>query len=178
MLLEKYRKILITLSVLGASFIYTGLEVLSEDEKVSILEFILDTLEKSLIIVGAGGVFLLLHRMRQDSLERQNLFKELQVAKAEGQEWRNRAQRFVDGVGVEIENQLRDWGLSEAECDVAHLMIKGFSHKEIAELRRTAEATVRQQARSIYQKSKLPGRAAFCSYFLEDLLPERTSMTQ
>jgi hypothetical protein len=30
---------------------------------------------------------------------------------------------------------------------------------------------VRQQARSIYEKSGLNGRAAFCAFFLEDLLP-------
>ena len=50
-------------------------------------------------------------------------------------------------------------------------MLKGFSHRELAGLRGTTEATVRHQAQAIYQKSALPGRSAFCAYFLEDLLP-------
>jgi hypothetical protein len=36
-------------------------------------------------------------------------------------------------------------------------------------LRGTSEATVRQQAQSIYQKAELPGKTAFSAYFLEDL---------
>lgn len=169
----KQKKIFIAILVLVLALIYTGLEVWSEEEKVSIFEFLLDTLEKALLIVGAGGVFILLHQMRRQNQERLNLMNELQVAKIEGQEWRKRAQLFVDGIAAEIEKQFRDWGLSQAESDIARLMVKGFSHKEIADLRNTAEATVRQQARNIYQKSKLPGRTALCSYFLEDLLPGR-----
>jgi DNA-binding NarL/FixJ family response regulator len=45
---------------------------------------------------------------------------------------------------------------------------------EIAALRSTSEATVRQQARSTYEKSGLNGRASFCAYFLEDLLPPQS----
>ena len=49
---------------------------------------------------------------------------------------------------------------------------------EIAGLRGTSEATVRHQARAVYQKSSLPGRTAFCAYFLEDLLaPQATPLS-
>jgi DNA-binding NarL/FixJ family response regulator len=50
-------------------------------------------------------------------------------------------------------------------------MLKGFSHKEIGVLRGTTDATVRHQAKSIYQKAGVESRAAFCAFFLEDLLP-------
>ena len=50
-------------------------------------------------------------------------------------------------------------------------MLKGFSHKEIGGLLGTTEATVRHQARAVYQKANLNGRSSFCAYFLEDLLP-------
>jgi hypothetical protein len=46
-----------------------------------------------------------------------------------------------------------------------------LNHKEIATVRNTTEATVRQQAQAIYRKAKLPGKTAFSAYFLEDLLP-------
>ena len=59
--------------------------------------------------------------------------------------------------------------MTAAEQEIGLLMLKGLSHKEIATLRDTAEATVRQQAQSIYQKSGLPGKSAFAAYFLEDL---------
>lgn len=162
----------ITFGVLVTAFAWTGFEVVAEEEEVtSILEFILDTLEKALIIVGAGGVFFLLKNSREQQQERKHLANALKIARVEGQNWRHSAQTYMNGLGKQIENQFYEWKLSEAEREVGLLMIKGFSHKEIADLRGTAEATVRQQARNIYQKSNLPSKAAFCAYFLEDLLP-------
>ena len=68
-----------------------------------------------------------------------------------------------------MDNQFHEWGMTNAEREVGLLMLKGLSHKEIAILRATAEATVRQQAQSIYQKTNLSGKTVFCAYFLEDL---------
>jgi hypothetical protein len=53
-------------------------------------------------------------------------------------------------------------------------LLKGFSHKEIARLRRTSEMTVRQQATAVYQKSGLGGRAELSAFFLDDLLRPET----
>ena len=44
-----------------------------------------------------------------------------------------------------------------------------MSLREIADLRRTADATIRQQAQSIYRKSGLGGRRELAAYFLESL---------
>jgi DNA-binding NarL/FixJ family response regulator len=71
------------------------------------------------------------------------------------------------------EGLTRDLRIARAEGEVGLLMLKGFTHGEAASLRGTPDATVRHQARAIYQKSNLPGRTAFCAYFLEDLLPAR-----
>ena len=38
-------------------------------------------------------------------------------------------------------------------------------------MRGTSPATVRQQARSVYQKPGLSGKAALSAYFLKELLP-------
>lgn len=65
--------------------------------------------------------------------------------------------------------QFAEWGMTVAEREVGLLILKGLSHKEIARLRATTEATVRQQAQSIYRKSNLPGKTAFSAYFLEDI---------
>ena len=78
------------------------------------------------------------------------------------------------GLGGAIDRQLADWGLSPAEQDVALLLLKGLSHKEIADLRGTSEATVRQQSRGIYRKAGLEGRHDLAAFFLEDLLGPRS----
>lgn len=51
-----------------------------------------------------------------------------------------------------------DWGLSQAEADVAIFVAKGFSNAEIAEMRGCAIATVKTQLGRIYNKSGLASR--------------------
>lgn len=67
-------------------------------------------------------------------------------------------------------SQFSRWNLTEAERDVALLLLKGLSHKEVAAIRATSERTVREQARSLYAKAGLTGRAALSAFFLEDLI--------
>ena len=57
------------------------------------------------------------------------------------------------------------------------LLLKGLSHKEIAAIRNVGEATVRQQAGSIYRKAGLEGRRDLAAFFLEDLLGPRSRVT-
>jgi DNA-binding CsgD family transcriptional regulator len=77
------------------------------------------------------------------------------------------------GLGEAIDRQLDRWGLSPAEKDVALLLLKGLSHKEIGQIRGVSEATVRQQARALYQIGGLEGRHDLVAFFLEDLLGPR-----
>jgi DNA-binding CsgD family transcriptional regulator len=72
--------------------------------------------------------------------------------------------------GQVIQSQFNDWGLTLGEQQVAILILKGLSLKEIATVRETKEPTVRQQASSLYAKSKLVGRHELSAWFLEDFL--------
>jgi len=90
--------------------------------------------------------------------------------RADAQRWSREAQDVLHGLGVAIDRQFEMWGLSPAERDVALLQLKGLRHKEIADLRKTSERTVRQQALSIYRKAGLSGRTDLAAFFLEDLL--------
>ncbi|WP_371170259.1 helix-turn-helix transcriptional regulator [Aliiroseovarius sp. 2305UL8-7] len=69
-----------------------------------------------------------------------------------------------------VKAQFEQWNLSKSECEVAWLVIKGFSFREISNLRSVAEKTVRKQAGSIYTKSNTSNRSEFTASFLEDLL--------
>ncbi len=155
----------------AAGTLLLTLDIMSDPEELSIPELMLDIIEMALMLTGAGGVVVLLRGMHAQHREKLDLIRELEIARSEGVGWRSRVQSHVAGIGAEIERQFQAWGLTEAESEVGLLLIKGLTHKDIAALRGTAEATVRQQARSVYQKSGLPGRTAFSAYFLEDLLP-------
>ncbi|MEQ9518401.1 MAG: LuxR C-terminal-related transcriptional regulator [Parvibaculum sp.] len=63
-----------------------------------------------------------------------------------------------------------EWALTDAERDVAIMILKGLDNETIAEVRSTASGTVRAQATSIYAKSGTHGRAQFISLFMEELM--------
>ena len=69
-----------------------------------------------------------------------------------------------------LKDQFEIWNLTQSEREVAMLLLKGLSFKEIASVRDTMEKTVRQQASAIYKKSSVSGRHAFSAWFIEDLL--------
>ena len=63
-----------------------------------------------------------------------------------------------------------DWGLTNAEREVAVMILKGLDNDTISDVRNTASGTVRAQATSIYAKSATSGRAQFISLFMEELM--------
>jgi DNA-binding CsgD family transcriptional regulator len=155
----------------GAFCALLGLEIATDDGPVRPLKLLLEALELGLTLAAAAGFTLLVGRLRTQHEEKQALMRDLEIAAAEGDAWRRRVQSHLDGLGAAISQQFEAWNLTGAEAEVGLLVIKGLSHKEIGELRHTSEATVRQQARSIYEKAGVKGRAAFSAFFLEDLLP-------
>lgn len=93
----------------------------------------------------------------------------------DNQKYREESKRLLEGMGVLIDKQFANWNLSNSEKDVALLLLKGLSHKEIANIRDTSEKTVRQQAGQVYEKAGLEGRAQLSAFFLEDLLLPRNN---
>lgn len=71
-----------------------------------------------------------------------------------------------------LESRFTDWGLTDAERPVAVLAIKGFSVAEMAEVRATAQGTVKAQCASLYRKADVSGRVQLLSLFLDDLMAD------
>lgn len=135
------------------------------------------TLEVVVMICAAIGALLVAKRLLALSGLAQRLRGqadelriELQRTSEEAAHWRSEAHELLAGLGAAIDHQFERWGLSPAEREVGLLLLKGLSHHEIADIRGTSERTVRQQARALYKKAGLSGRADLAAYFLEDLL--------
>ncbi len=99
-----------------------------------------------------------------------SLASEVLEAKKSYQEWKDKSHSSAQKIRTMIDEQFALWHLSHSEKDVALLLIKGFSMKEIASFRQTHEKTVRQQATAIYKKSSISGRQELAAFFLEDIL--------
>lgn len=80
-------------------------------------------------------------------------------------------EKYLLGLGETINCEFQRWALTEAERCTAILLLKGLSHKDIADRCGRSERTVRQHAVAVYRKSGLAGRAELAAFFMEDLLP-------
>ncbi|MCB1704435.1 MAG: response regulator transcription factor [Halioglobus sp.] len=128
-------------------------------------------IEESLIVLAAGlTVAYLVIEMRHRSRQLEQLTLTLSRADRDmaniTEEMRSARKQYSEV----IQQQFRAWQLTTSEQEVAMLLLKGLSFKEIAAVRNTREKTVRQQASTIYAKSGVDGRHAFAAWFLEDLL--------
>lgn len=154
---------------LGCFALLLALEVVTETDEIAPVDVMMDALSLALTIGAAVGVGLLTQRLHAQHEERVALLRDLETARAEGNGWRSKVRSHLAGLKAGIDMQFEEWGMTAAEREVGLLILKGLSHKEIAALRATTEATVRQQAQAIYRKSSLPGKTAFSAYFLEDI---------
>ncbi|HMV44973.1 MAG TPA: LuxR C-terminal-related transcriptional regulator [Leptospiraceae bacterium] len=71
-----------------------------------------------------------------------------------------------------IQDQYNTWGLTQAEKDIATLLLRGLSNQQIAAIRGKSLKTIENQAFSIYQKSGTTGKLEFIAFFISPLLPE------
>ena len=102
------------------------------------------------------------------------LGRDLRAMEGQARRWQEEARTALEGLAVAIDREFTRWKLTEAEREVALLLLKGLSHKEIAAQRNTSDGTVRQQALAIYRKAGLSGRSSLAAFFLQGLrLPHR-----
>jgi len=106
---------------------------------------------------------------RQQHADKLTLVRDLDEARTQSERCRSEARLYFDGHGMTIDNEFARWGLAVADREVALLLIKGFSHKEIGEIQGVSERTVLEQARAVYTKSGLSGRATLSAHFLKDV---------
>jgi DNA-binding CsgD family transcriptional regulator len=127
-------------------------------------------LESVVLALAAIGFWLLRARIRRERADARALRSRLVEARVAADSWRRETEALAAGLGRAIDAQFGVWRLTDAEREVALLLLKGLSLREIASLRETSERTVRQQSLAVYRKAGLAGRAELSAFFLEDLL--------
>lgn len=124
------------------------------------------------VILSIAALWIISIAMKYFVSKRENTQIQADLAKVRKdlESYQKETQHLVKGLSLKISEQLDKWDMTKAEKEVALLLLKGFSNKEIADIRETSEKTVTQQISSIYQKSGLRSRSEFAAFFLEDLL--------
>ena len=151
--------------------------VLDREEGASLLHV---GVEGALMLLALAGAGLLLARLRSSRVRVRRLERDVGEAVAEAgrareeaQAWRDEARELLEGLGRTIAVQFDRWELTGAEREVALLLLKGLSHREVARVRGVTERTARDQAQAVYRKAGLSGRSELSAFFLEDLLLPR-----
>ena len=127
-------------------------------------------LELVVAIGAAAGFFVLMKNSFRQSRQLVQSRESILERDKEVERWKLESQKYIQGLSIAIDAQLVRWNLSPSEKEVALLLLKGLSLKEIAQIRETAEKTVRAQSVAIYSKTGLAGRSELSAFFLEDLL--------
>ena len=124
---------------------------------LSALPWILHEIFTLMTLVGlCVGMYFIARSYRLAARNTRYLAKQLDAAKG----------AFQSG----IDGYFEQWGLSEAEKDIALLTIKGMTISEIAEIRNTKQSTIKTQSSAIYKKAGVSSRAQLVSLLIEELL--------
>ena len=126
--------------------------------------------EASLVVLSAIAATLLILHIRKKNKSLHYLAENLSDANQQIALLNSKIKEERKRYSLVIKEQFDSWNFTLGEQQVALLLLKGLSLKEVASVRTTKEITVRQQASSIYAKSGLVGRHEFSAWFLEDFL--------
>lgn len=133
--------------------------------------------ELLMIVLSLGTAAFMFYSWKTATVALKSTRASLGERERERDAWRTRAEGILAGLGEAIDRQLGDWQLTPVERETALMILKGLSHREIAEVCGRSERTVRQHAVAVYRKSGLSGRAELSAFFLEDLLLPAPSST-
>jgi DNA-binding CsgD family transcriptional regulator len=167
--LDRQTRIWASIAIVCGVAFFLALEI-GEEPGMSALDVAMEFVKILPVVLMSVGVVLLFKVTAKQREEQLTLMRDLEVARLQGQRWRAESRSLLNGLGEAIDAQFSRWNLTEAEREVALLLLKGLSVKEISAVRATTERTIRAQSAALYSKAGLTGRAALSAFFLEDLL--------
>jgi len=129
-------------------------------DELSLLEALIDSLTLCLSLASAAGAPLMLRRCQQKGRGAMESVAQEETAGRDTSALAKRGMADTTTARVGTCGLFDLWRLTPAEREVARAIVKGFSHKEVAQRRGTTEGTVRQQAHAVYRKAGLSGQKA------------------
>ncbi len=114
------------------------------------------------------GLFIIEHLIQKRALGQ--LRGQLDKARGQLAQIDSNSRRIGSEFRDVMQKQFNAWHLTTSEQNVVLGLLKGFTFREIAELRETREKTVRQQASSVYRKAGVASRNELAAWFFEDML--------
>ncbi len=146
------------------------LDVMKDLPKESLLlELVIEGSILLLVITSSNYIWNILHQTETSKTE---LERDLIDTQERASTWERKSKSFILEFQNHLNEQFHDWKLTKSEQEIALLLLKGRSTKDISELRCTSLGTIKNQCRSIYEKTGLSNKNELSAFFLGELLPE------
>ena len=126
-------------------------------------------IEITFIIFAVVSSSWMWHVYKKNNKLLQNSENRVMELTAQRQEYLQKHENLIRGMKEAITNQLKTWGLSAAEIEITLLLMRGYSHKQIAGQLEKSEKTVRNQSLAVYKKTGMTGRNDLTAFFIEDI---------
>lgn len=129
----------------------------------------------TLLFIAIGLVW---RKVKVGDAERTKLSEELYSSQLRANELCEQTNDFKRHLRQSIDKTFLEWNLTKSEREIAFLILMGKSIMDIAAHRFTSERTLRNQCRSIYEKSGLGGRHELAAHFLVEALRPSPAFAQ
>ena len=123
-----------------------------------------------IVCSSLGFVFYITRLLYQNMLQQTQMRQTLQQVRKQLNSSNQRLQQGKEAFRESVDWQLNEWQFTQTQKEIAFLLLKGLSAKEIAGQRFVQEKTIRNHLSAIYEKSGMPGKHVFCAWFFEGLL--------
>ena len=168
--LKKYHILLFHALVLMIVVTDLALDIVKDLPRESLLlEIIIEGSILLLVITSSNYIWNILHKVENSNTE---LERDLISTQERATTWERKSKEFIKEFQSHLTDQFNKWNLTKSEQEIALLLLKGNSAKDISELRRTSLGTIKNQCRSIYEKSGQSNKSELSAYFLGELLPD------
>ena len=97
-------------------------------------------------------------------------FQFLQVLKEQAKEAEQNLYYLRTDFDSLLNKKFESWGFTDAEREIAILVLRGFTNAQIAELRETKVGTVKVQIHKLIQKANSASRTDFMAVFMDEFL--------
>ena len=124
----------IAAAVAAGVALFIGLELIEEPD-LTPAQLLLELLSITPVVMTSVGVALLFRVTRRQRDDHLQVLHDLEIARVQGHRWRSESRSLLNGLGTAINEQFSRWNLTDAEREVALLLLKGLSTKEIAAVR-------------------------------------------
>jgi len=163
------RPVLFVMLPAFAFMLVCALDIIRESPPWDVVDIALDVAQTAMLVLMVVVVAWSTQRVAQMRDDQQAFHDAVIRNNAQGEDWRAARSQEIAAMSDAIALEFRAWGLTGEEMDVAELLLKGASMKEIALDQRTSLAKIRDRAQAVYRKAGISGRVELSAYFLDSL---------